>query len=63
MEINAEELSKFLHQNINHHEKSIENILEKDNYDKEDKYAKGYHMGSIHAYKHITEKFNLNSLF
>ena len=62
MEINSEELSKFLDEKINNHEKYMEKLLD-DEYIEKDKYAQGYHVGSINAYRHIIDKFNLQRLF
>lgn len=57
MEINAENLSKFLYEKIKHHENGKNNTYP------EDQYAIGYHRGSINAYEKIIKEFKLQRLF
>lgn len=64
MEINLKDLSKFLYAKIKYHKDCLAKYTNsEDEYYREDKYAQGYHTGSINSYEKIIKEFNLQRLF
>lgn len=64
MEINAEKLSEFLYEKIEHHKDCLETYINaEDEYYNQNKYAQGYHTGCINTYEKIIKEFNFQCLF